>query len=121
MEWYMVFDVGVALTWLMFLALFPLTFVWLRRAWRIVVNRDFSEVALRRGEPPPNAGKYAPVAAAINLLCGIVGAFVIIGVASAVLDYNTWTATAGITIWGKLFADFILGRHAHPVGPGRQS
>jgi len=30
----MVFDISVALTWLLFLALFPMAFIWLRRAWR---------------------------------------------------------------------------------------
>lgn len=49
----MVFDVSVALTWILFLALFPMAFVWLRRAWRIVVKRDFSEVALKHRVPPP--------------------------------------------------------------------
>ena len=41
----MVFDISVAMTWILFLALFPISFVWLRRAWRIVMYRDFSEVA----------------------------------------------------------------------------
>jgi len=36
----MVFDVSVAMTWILFLALFPITFYWLRRAWRIVVRKD---------------------------------------------------------------------------------
>ncbi len=45
----MVFDVSVALTWILFLALFPMAYFWLRRAWRIGVKRDFSEVALKRG------------------------------------------------------------------------
>jgi hypothetical protein len=51
----MVFDVSVAMTWILFLALFPMAFFWFRRAWRIVVKRDFSEVAIKRGESPPNA------------------------------------------------------------------
>lgn len=111
----MTFDTSVALTWILFLALLPITFIWLRRAWRIIVRRDFSEVALKRGEPPPNAGRFAPIAAAINLICGIVTAFVILGVIAGALAYDTWTAMAGVTIWGKFFADFILSRHAHPA------
>ena len=50
----MVFDVSVALTWILYLALFPMAFFWFRRAWRIVVQRDFSEVAVKRGESPPH-------------------------------------------------------------------
>ncbi len=116
----MVFDVSVALTWILFLALFPIGFFWLRRAWRILVKRDFSEVGLKRGEPPPNPAKFAPYAAAINLVAGIVIVFVILGVVAGRLDYETWSATAGITLWFKFFADFILSRHAHPMVFGRK-
>jgi len=103
----------VAMTWTLFIALFPMAFIWLRRAWRIAVKRDFSEVALKRGLPPQNPEKYAPYAAAVNLLAGVVVVFVIVGVLFAVYDYATWSAMAGVTIWLKLVADFILGRQAH--------
>lgn len=106
--------ISLAMTWVLFLALFPMGFIWLRRAWRIGVNRDFSEVALKRGVPPADPQKYAPYAAAINLLAGVIVVSVIIGVLMAAFDYATWTSTAGITIWLKLIADFILSRHAHP-------
>lgn len=117
----MVFDISVATSWLLFLALFPAAFFWLRRAWRIAVKRDFSEVALKRGEPPKDPQKFAPYAAAINLLAGVVVLTLIIGVLAAYFDYATWSATAGITIWLKLIADFILSRHAHPFELKRKS
>jgi len=116
----MVFDVGVALVWIMFLALIPIAFFWLRRAWRIVVRRDFSEVALKRGEPPANAAKFAPYAAVVNFVCGIVIVYVIFGVLVLGLAFDTWSAMAGITIWGKFIADFILSRHAHPIRLGKK-
>ena len=118
----MVFDVSVALTWILFLALFPIAFFWLRRAWRIVVKRDFSEVALKRGESPTNPARYAPFAAAINFIGGIIIVFVILGVLfvifgfiTADFDYETWSAIAGSTIWMKFIFDFILSRQAHPI------
>lgn len=111
----MVFDVSVAMTWLLFLALFPMAFFWLRRVWRIVFRRDYSEVALKRGEPPPNAARYAPYTAAINLVAGLIAVAVIAMVAVGGVPYETWTALAGSTIWMKFFADFILSRHAHPI------
>ncbi len=111
----MVFNASIALNWILFLALFPIAFFWLRRAWRIVVKRDFSEVALKRGEPPAHPEKFAPFAALINLIAGIVVVFVIVGVVAAALDFANWTAIAGVTLWGKFFADFILSRHAHPM------
>ena len=109
----MVFDVSVALTWLMFLALFPIAFFWLRRAWRIGVARDFSEVALKRGEPPQRPARWAPYVMVINAVAGVVAVFVIVGVLVFALPYDTWTALAGSTIWIKFFLDFALSRQAH--------
>jgi hypothetical protein len=111
----MVFDVSVGLTWILFLALFPMAFFWLRSAWRIQVRRDYSEVALKRGLPPPDQSKFAPYAMFINLAAGMVAVAVIIGVLFGKLHYDTWTAIAGSTIWCKFFANFILSRHAHPA------
>lgn len=107
-------QVSLVLTWILFIALFPIAFFWVRRAWRIIVRRDFSEVALRRGEAPPNAAKFAPYSALINLVGGVVIMWVIFGVLTGAFAYEIWTAIAGITIWCKFFLDFALGRHAHP-------
>jgi hypothetical protein len=109
----MVFDVGIASNWVLFLALFPMAFIWLRRGWRILVRRDYSEVAMKGGVAAPDARKFARAEAAINLAAGAVCAMVIVGVAAGFLHYNTWTAIAGSTIWLKLFISFALGRHAH--------
>jgi len=117
----MVFDVGVAFNWVLFLALFPMAFIWLRRAWRIIVRRDYSEVAMKGGVAAPNARKFAPAEAAINLVAGAVCAMVIVGVAAGLLPYNTWTAIAGSTIWLKLLLGFALGRHAHAVKKNKQA
>jgi len=111
----MVFDISVAMTWILFLALFPITFFWLRRAWRILVSKNYSEVALKRGESPGNPAKYAPYAAAINLIGSAALIYAIFGVISATLAYETWSAIAGSTIWLKLICDFALGRQAHFV------
>ncbi|MCK6426782.1 MAG: hypothetical protein L6Q75_17090 [Burkholderiaceae bacterium] len=109
----MVFDISVAMTWILFLALFPMAFYWLRRAWRIGVKRDFSEVAMRRGEPAPDASRWAPYEMMINLIAGAVVVYVIAGVVSGSLAYDTWSAIAGTTVWCKFIFSFALGRHAH--------
>ena len=109
----MVFDFSVALTWILFLALFPIAFFWLRRAWRIAVRRDFSEVALKGGVAPPNPQRFAPYEVALNLIAGVVLVVVIVSVFLGHLDYSTWSAIAGSTIWCKLLAGFALSRHAH--------
>lgn len=115
----MVFDFSVALTWILFLALFPLAFFWLRRAWRIFFKRDHSEVALRRGEPPADAERFAPYTGIANLVAGAIAVAVIVLVVAVGLPYETWSAIAGSTIWCKFFVDFIISRHAHkPLGKG---
>ena len=109
----MVFDVSVALTWVLFLALFPMAFFWWRRVWRILVKRDFTEVALKRGEPAPDAERWAPYTMMINDLAALVATCVIVGVLAGALPYDNWTAMAGSTLWVKFFLDFALSRHAH--------
>jgi hypothetical protein len=46
--------------WFFLLALFPISFFWVRGSSRISIKRDFSEVALYKGMPPPNAVHDAP-------------------------------------------------------------
>lgn len=117
----MVFDISTAMTWLLFIALFPISFFWLRRAWRIIVRRDFSEVALKRGLPPDTPEVFAPWAAAINLIGGGILVANIGGVLFLAVEYATWSAIAGSTLWMKLIADFILSRHAHPIWARRKA
>ena len=116
----MLFNASIALNWILFLALFPIAFFWFRRAWRILFKRDFSEVALKGGMPPANPARYAPFTLAINLIGGVVIVFTIFGIVTGTMDFDTWTATAGVTIWMKFFADFALSRHAHPIVPKRK-
>ena len=107
--------------WLFLIALFPVAFFWLRRAYRILIKRDFSEVALKKGVAPPNAEHYAPYEMAINLVGGVI----MVGVLVAVLGFQAlasedWIAVAGVTLWMKLLASFALSRHAHGQGLGRK-
>ncbi|MEO7853091.1 MAG: hypothetical protein ABIR94_12685, partial [Rubrivivax sp.] len=116
----MVFDVSVALTWILFLALLPMGYFWLRRAWRIQVQRDHSEVALKHGEPPADVARWARWEMLINLIAGLSALYVIVSVAAGLLPYDTWTAIAGTTIWCKFFASFALSRQAHGAAARRQ-
>lgn len=116
----MVFDISIAITWMLFLALFPMAFIWLRRAWRIFIKRDYSEVALKRGEAPPNPQKWAPATGIVNLLAGGTALVTIVCVLFALFPYSTWSSIAGVTLWMKIFADFIVSRQAHPFELGRK-
>ncbi len=102
-----------ATAWILLLVQFPLAFFWLRRAWRIVVRKDYSEVALKGGESPSRPRRFAPWAALINAVAGGIAVGVIVSVLVIGTPFESWTAVAGSTIWMKLIADFILSRHAH--------
>lgn len=108
----MVFDTSVALTWILFIAMFPISFVWLRRAWRIFIRKDYSEVAISRGVTPPNAARYAPYTGLLNLTAGITLVYTISSVVIGGMAYETWSALAGSTIWMKIILDFVIGRQA---------
>lgn len=97
----------------MFLGLFPISFFWLRRAWKIIKHKDYSFVALKKGEPPKNPEKFAPYSAAINLIAGSIFALVIFLIFAIGLPYDIWSAIVGTTLWIKIFADFFLSRLAH--------
>jgi len=116
----MVFDIGVILTWILFLALFPMVFFWLRRAWRILIKKNYSEVAIKRGLPPKNPKKWAPFVGLLNLICGGIAVGTIISVLLGLYPYETWSAVAGLTIWGKIIADFIIRFQAQPMQFGKK-
>ena len=116
----MVFDISIAITWMLFIALFPMAFIWLRRAYRIFIKKNYSEVALKRGEAPPNPEKVAIATGSVNLIAGAAALIAIFGVVFALLPYKTWSSIAGITLWMKIFADFIVSRQAHPFELGRK-
>ncbi len=119
----MVFDISIVLTWLLYLGLFPMAFLWLRRAWKIFKKKDYSEVALKRGENPPDTAKWAPYTGAVNLIAGLTALWAIFGIALWIAfglligpfnHFKSWYAIAGLTIWGKLIGDYVISRSAHP-------
>ena len=121
--------VGLAFIWLLYLALFPMAFFWLRRAWRIFIKKNYSDVALKQGVPPKNPKKFAPIVGLLNLVCGGIAVWIIVGIitwiATGILigpfeSYDSWSAVAGVTIWGKIIADFIIRSQAHPFAWGKK-
>jgi len=125
----MIFDVATALIWLLYLALFPMAYYWFRRAWKIFINKDYSEVALKKGVPPANPEKWATVTGVVNMLAGLAAIWIISGVilfiATGILigpfdSFDGWNAYAGSTIWLKLIIDFIIKRQAHPIVWGKK-
>jgi hypothetical protein len=112
--------VSFILNWILYLSLFVAAFFWLRRAWRIFIKHDYSEVALKRGEAPPNPKRYAPACGLINLVAGVIAVYLIITIPLGVYDFSTWIEYAGLTLWFKIILDFIVSRQAHPFKVGKK-
>lgn len=110
----MVFDVSVAMTWILFLALFPIAFFGCAgrgascsaRTTRRSASSAASRQPIRKDSPlyvcyqPDLRRHHCP--GDLSVVLGL-------------WAYETWSAVAGVTIWGKFIADFILSRHAHPI------
>tara|TARA_S200000501_G_C20652354_1_gene668064 strand:- start:116 stop:448 length:333 start_codon:yes stop_codon:yes gene_type:complete len=105
--------IEIAINWILFLALFPLAYFWLKKAWKIYVKKDFSEIALKFGSSPSDPSKYALISFIVNVFAGIFAVIIIILIPSIPLEAKIWTEFAGILIWLKIFIDFIISRHAH--------
>lgn len=116
----MPFDVATVMFWILFLALFPISFIWLRRAWRIWFKKDYSEVALSWGVSPPNPERYAVVSALVNLAGALslivvilsVVLFIAFGVVLIDPNFQSWIAVAGSTLWLKIIMEFVISRQA---------
>ena len=109
------------LNWVLYLALFPVAFFWLRRGQRIFIKHDYSEVALKKGESPPNPKRWAPFIGFSNLAGGLVAVWLIITVPLGLYTFSKWIEIAGLTLWGKLLFDYIISRQAHPFTFGRKA
>jgi len=108
------------LNWVLYLALFPAAYYWLRRAWRIFINRDYSEVALKRGAPPPNPKRWAPYVGLLNLAAGGAAVWLAVTIPLGFYSFDRWIEIAGVTLWMKIILDYIISRQAHPFKLGRK-
>lgn len=109
------------LNWVLYIALFPVSFFWLRRSYRIFIKKDYSEVALKRGEGPANPKRWAPFTGLSNLVGGGVAVWLIVTIPLGVYTFSKWIEIAGLTLWAKLLFDYIISRQAHPFTFGRKS
>ncbi|PPE69109.1 hypothetical protein IS481_02470 [Caldimonas thermodepolymerans] len=103
----------VLLAWLLLLLGIALAALCLKRAWTIIVRRNFAEVAVRRGQPPRDPERWAPYAAGIHLVCGALMTGAVLAALLGLAPYATWTGTIGLTLWGYLLALHLLARAAH--------
>ena len=106
--------IHLALTWILFLALFPISFLWLRKAYRIAVKKDYSLVAMKRGVPAPNPRKFIVPEIVLHTVAALLVIYALYGVIVGGWHYNEWTALAGSAIWCKILFSFVIARHAHP-------
>jgi len=112
--------ISFVLNWVLYLSLYPVAFFWLRRAWRIFINHDYSEVALKRGESPPNPKRWAPFTGIIHMIAGSIAIWLIIAIPLGRYEFARWIEIAGVTLWTKILLDFIISRQAHPFTFGKK-
>ena len=55
---------------------------------------------------------------ALSTIIGVLLTFA--GIENIFSPYTTWSSVAGVTIWFKVFADYIVSRQAHPFELGRK-
>lgn len=96
------FSIIVALVMygMLYLALFPIVFFWLRLVRNIVLRKDYSEVGLRKGQSPPNPKKLAPFFVVLNSICALILMGIILYVpvtASTLINWDVFTSDA--TSW----------------------
>lgn len=106
-------DASVILAWLLLLLGVALAGLCLKRAWTIVVRRNFAEVAVHRGKPPREPARWAPYAAGIHLTCGGIMVAAVLAALTGLAPFGTWTSAIGLTLWAYLFALHMLARSAH--------
>lgn len=107
---------SVVLAWLLLLLGLALAALCFRRAWTILVKRNFAEVAVRRGEAPADPERWAPYAAVIHLVAGAVVSAAVLAALLGWAPFETWSSAIGLTLWTYLFALHMLARRAHVRG-----
>lgn len=98
------FSIVVALVMygILYLSLFSIVFFWLRLVRNVVLRKDYSEVALRKGASPPHPKKLAPFFVVLNSVCALILIGVILYVpvtGFALIDWDVFTSDA--TSWGN--------------------
>jgi hypothetical protein len=106
-------DASVILAWLLLLLGVALAALCLKRAWTIIVRRNYAEVAVRRGASPRQPERWAPYAAGIHLVGGALMIGAVLCALLGLAPFATWTSAIGLTLWAYLFALSMLARTAH--------
>ncbi|WP_119153855.1 hypothetical protein [Caldimonas tepidiphila] len=107
---------SVVFAWLLLLLALALAALCFRRAWTILVRRNFAEVAVRQGQAPADPARWAPYAAVIHLVAGAVVLASVLAALLGLAPFSTWSSTVGLTLWIYLFALHLLARRAHVQG-----
>ncbi len=125
-----IFNTTTAVTWILFLALFPMVFFWWRKAYRIFFKKDYSNVCIKKGKAPAKPKIWAIFVGIGNILAGAVALLIIVKVGLFTYYYQdinfiagsfrAWSEVIAITIWVKIIYEFILKQQAHPMKFGRK-
>jgi hypothetical protein len=108
----MIFYLELAVAWVLFLAIFPLTVGMFYRAWKIAVRREWHYVAPWYGNPVPQPQRWAHWFAGINMLGGSVLFAILISIIVFGAPFSKWATAVALTIWMYYITTQLLARKA---------
>jgi len=100
---------------LMFIGIFPIAGLLLRRAWRVGVRRDLRFVTDWHGATLPDPGRWARASLLIHLGTGAFLLAVAAGVLVVGLSFEAWASMVALAVWTYYLLQHLLARRArHP-------
>ncbi len=100
---------------LMFIGIFPIAGLLLRRAWRVGVRGDLRFVTDWHGATLPDPGRWARASVLIHLGTGAFLLAVGAGVLVVGLSFEAWASMVALAVWTYYLLQHLLARRArHP-------
>jgi len=100
---------------LMFIGIFPIAGLMLRRAWRVGVRGDLRFVTDWHGATLPDPGRWARASLLIHLGTGAFLLAVAAGVLVVGLSFEAWASMVALAVWTYYLLQHLLARRArHP-------
>ncbi len=100
---------------LMFIGIFPIAGLLLRRAWRVGVRGDLRFVTDWHGATLPDPGRWARASVLIHLGTGAFLLAVAAGVLVVGLSFEAWASMVALAVWTYYLLQHLLARRArHP-------
>lgn len=101
---------------LMFLGIFPIAWLLLRRAWRVGVRSELRYVVDWHGVALPDPARWARPWVLIHLGAGVCLLAVAAGVLVLGVSFEAWASLVALAIWTYYLLQHLLARRARHSG-----